>query len=151
YFGNQASYGVAITQGVWSHVAVVMRNGQATIYLNGQDNGTIALPTSAGVGPFTVGGVSGAGFSGLIDEVRVFTFGSGQFDPSDLLVNSMRVVTLAATGVGGTNATLNGSASALGDPLSAWFEWGTTTNYGNVTPIQAFGSGIISTNFNSRL
>ena len=51
------------------------------------------------------------------------------------------VTTLPASGVSQTTATLNGMANPKGAATSAWFEWGTTTNYGNVTPPQALGSG----------
>jgi hypothetical protein len=53
---------------------------------------------------------------------------------------SPRVVTLPAT----LPATLNGSVNPGGTNTAAWFEWGTTTNYGNVTSPQAVGAG---TNF----
>jgi hypothetical protein len=57
------------------------------------------------------------------------------------------VITLPATALGTTNATFNGTANPDGLPLSAWFQWGTTTNYGNVTPAQALGSGSGHTSF----
>src|SRR5207244_2917687 len=57
------------------------------------------------------------------------------------------VATLPASGVGSTNAILNGMANSQGVNTSAWFEWGSTINYGNVTPRQAVGSGGSDTNF----
>jgi len=57
------------------------------------------------------------------------------------------VITLPASVVGATNATLNGTANPDGLPLSGWFEWGTTTNYGNATPAQSLGSAVGNTNF----
>jgi len=57
------------------------------------------------------------------------------------------VATLAATTVGTTNATLNGAANPAGADTQGYFEWGTTTSYGNVTPSQALGSGTGNTNF----
>jgi hypothetical protein len=54
--------------------------------------------------------------------------------PSDAPISSLPTVqTLAATGLGGSVATLNGMVNPEGLFTSAWFEWGTTTNYGNVT------------------
>jgi hypothetical protein len=38
-------------------------------------------------------------------------------------------------------AILSGSANPLGQAVSAWFEWGTDTTYGNQTASQAIGSG----------
>lgn len=61
------------------------------------------------------------------------------------------VSTLPAGPVGATNATLNGSANPWGARASGWFEWGATTNYGNVTPAQALGSGVGITNFSHGL
>jgi hypothetical protein len=61
------------------------------------------------------------------------------------------VTTLGATGVGATNATLNGSINPNENASSAWFEWGTTTNYGNTTAPQSRGNGSSSTNFSQVL
>lgn len=51
------------------------------------------------------------------------------------------VNTLAASNVGAFRATLKGTANPNGTNATAWFEWGPTTNYGNVTPAQAVGGG----------
>ena len=59
--------------------------------------------------------------------------------------------TLPANPVGATNATLNGTANPDGLAMAGWFEWGTTTNYGNITPAQALGSGGSNTNFSRGL
>src|SRR5678815_3716672 len=39
------------------------------------------------------------------------------------------------------SARLNGQANPNGSPTLAWFEWGTSLAYGNVTPPQSVGSG----------
>ena len=44
------------------------------------------------------------------------------------------VYTTVASQQGLTSARLNGSVTALGLNTTAWFEWGATTNYGNLTP-----------------
>jgi hypothetical protein len=41
--------------------------------------------------------------------------------------------TAAATGIDAQSETLNGSVVPSGLPTAMWFEWGATTNYGNVT------------------
>jgi hypothetical protein len=51
------------------------------------------------------------------------------------------VWTLPATAVSTTAATLNGTANPNGHPSSAWFQWGTTTSYGNLTPATDIGGG----------
>lgn len=43
------------------------------------------------------------------------------------------VVSYAATSVGATNVTLNGSVNGNGLPVGAWFEYGTNTSYGSST------------------
>src|SRR5205807_4924032 len=51
------------------------------------------------------------------------------------------VVTGAATGIGVTTATLNGTANPNAAATNANFEYGLTTGYGGATPSQALGSG----------
>jgi len=53
--------------------------------------------------------------------------------------------TSPATSVGSTSATLNGSANPLGAPMTVWFEWGTTTSYGNTTASVSYGGTGTST------
>jgi hypothetical protein len=48
-------------------------------------------------------------------------------------VGQPQVTTLAATGVAATSATLNGTVNGEGQPTTAWFLYGTTTNYGSST------------------
>ncbi len=48
--------------------------------------------------------------------------------------------TQPAQAVTGSTAQLNGMATPNGLPAAAWFEWGTTTNYGNVTPAVNVGN-----------
>jgi len=59
---------------------------------------------------------------------------------SDLRPFSPGAETLSASFVTDRNVTLNGVAYPVGMNTSAWFEWGTTTNYGNATPAQPIGS-----------
>ncbi len=47
---------------------------------------------------------------------------------------SPTVTTLPASDIGPAGATLNGSVVADGADSTAWFQYGTTTNYGNATP-----------------
>ena len=42
-------------------------------------------------------------------------------------------ITLAASGVTASNAILNASVNPNGAPTTVYFQWGGTTNYGNVT------------------
>jgi hypothetical protein len=158
--GGVASVGApGALSNVWTHVALVRNNGSSTLYINGIASGTNTtatplLPTGGfalaapAVNPFPA-----YSFNGTIDEVRLFTFGPGQFSTNDLsyypapATNPPTVGTLPATGVANAAATLNGTVNPGGLPTMAWFQWGTTTNYGNLTPVQSLGSGNISTNF----
>ncbi|MGD0251350.1 MAG: S8 family serine peptidase [Verrucomicrobiota bacterium] len=49
--------------------------------------------------------------------------------------------TQPASAVTGTGAQLNGMATPNGLPATAWFQWGTTTAYGNQTPTVGVGTG----------
>jgi hypothetical protein len=72
--------------GAWIHVALVRTNGVNIFYVEGKpfaSSGTVPGATYVlhlGIEP----GGSGM-FEGNIDEARVFTFNSGEFDPRDLL------------------------------------------------------------------
>jgi subtilisin-like proprotein convertase family protein len=48
--------------------------------------------------------------------------------------------TQPAQAVTGASARLNGMVTPGGLPTTAWFEWGTTTNYGNTTPLTGVGN-----------
>lgn len=51
------------------------------------------------------------------------------------------VVTGAATKVGPTSATLNGTVDPNGRPTNWFFEYGTSTSYGSTTAVKSAGSG----------
>ena len=53
-------------------------------------------------------------------------------------------VTLAASGVTLTNATLNASVTPNGAPATVFFRWGATTNYGNFTATNIISSKLSS-------
>jgi len=46
-----------------------------------------------------------------------------------------------ATNINGNSTTLNATVNPNGSTTTVYFEWGTTTSYGNITPIQPIGSG----------
>jgi len=156
-FGDVVAVGAtnSAVMDVWTHVAVVRNNGTSTLYINGIASGTNGLAPRPVTGGFAVGAPAlnpfpAYLFNGTIDEVRVFTFAAGQFSPNDLSFYAPippAVTTLPATGVSNNAATLNGTANPGGSPTTAWFQWGTTTNYGNLTSPQPVGSGYFNTNF----
>jgi len=73
------------------------------------------------------------------------------FFPSGVLPFTPAAETLPASGIGGTTATLNGAANPEGTNTSAWFEWGTTDNFGNITSSQSLGGGTNRVNFSQGL
>jgi len=74
------------------------------------------------------------------------------FEQVSITVNEMpgaTVITTTATGVEQTQANLNGTVNPNGSATNAWFEWGTTTSYGNATMPQPLGNGNIEANIAS--
>ena len=80
------------------------------------------------------------------------TYGSNSsFTTSACPTPSPTVVTSAASGIGETVARLNGTADPNGASTSAWFQWGTSTAYGNTTTPNSAGSGTSPVSFNADL
>jgi hypothetical protein len=62
------------------------------------------------------------------------------------------VATSAASSISATAARLNGSADPNGASTSAWFQWGTSTAYGNTTaPATSVGSGTTAVSYSFNL
>ena len=61
------------------------------------------------------------------------------------------VVTSPASNVSDSGVRLNGSADPNGATANAWFQWGTTTGYGNVTAGTSVGSGTSPASYSSNL
>jgi hypothetical protein len=75
-----------------------------------------------------------------------FVASDGLYDstPATITINVAAlptVATLPAPQVTCSNALLNGCVSPNSLATAAWFQWGATTNYGNVTSNLALGSG----------
>lgn len=72
----------------------------------------------------------------------VFTNGDVCLDGGDQTFTTPAVSPTASTGVvsvvSATAVFLNGSVNPEGSPVTVWFNWGTTTNYGNATPSPPF-------------
>jgi hypothetical protein len=78
----------------------------------------------------------------------VATNTSGTSHGSDALFTTLvppDVVTGAATSVGATSATLNGTVDPNGRETTYWFEYGTSTAYGSKTAVASAGSGTTPT------
>ena len=61
------------------------------------------------------------------------------------------VSTNAASSVTYNSATLNGTVNPNGLSTSVWFNWGTTTSYGNASGVADAGSGTTTTSWQSTL
>ena len=58
-------------------------------------------------------------------------------------------VTLSTSGITTNSVALNTSVNPGGRHTSVWFQWGTTTSYGNLTPVTSIGDGAASLNFSN--
>jgi hypothetical protein len=144
-FGGVTAFGTNVaTANVWTHLALVCDNGNSTLYINGVGSGSVLVSPGVPSGNFALAAVPQSPtnfFNGLIDEVRVFTFAPGQFSTNDLLWNQNgAVITLPPTAISSTSAQLKGTLNPNGVDTTAWFQYGTTTNYGSFTP-STFVSG----------
>jgi hypothetical protein len=87
-FGGLLEFGSAtVTPNVWTHLALVRAGGLSTLYINGVSAGTAATTPNSPAGNFLIGAnnLQGENFAGALDEVRVFTFGTGEFNVTNLL------------------------------------------------------------------
>ncbi|MEW6184909.1 MAG: hypothetical protein AB1585_04115 [Thermodesulfobacteriota bacterium] len=66
-------------------------------------------------------------------------------------IDNPRVITCPATNVNLNGATLNGKATPYWVPTLYWFEWGTSTAYGNSTDLQITYIGLGSVDVSAHL
>lgn len=140
-FGGVTAFGTNVaTANVWTHLALVRDSGLSTLYVNGGPSVTDPSTPAVPQGRFALAAPpqspTSQFFTGLLDEVRVFTFAPGQFKTSDLLLNqptSFRATTIPPTSLTTNTATLNGTINPGGLPTTAWFEWGLYSPFGSNT------------------
>ncbi len=110
--------------------------------------GSSTLPQSLGSGITDVSIT--ATLAGLVGNTTynyrvVATNSSGTTNGSNqsfsTLVPPPTATTNPASGVTTSTATLNSSVNPNGGATTIYFEWGTTTAYGNSTPVRSIGSG----------
>ncbi|MCU1275856.1 MAG: putative outer rane adhesin like protein [Bryobacterales bacterium] len=85
---------VAVPDQTWTHLAIVRDGGTSTFYVKGIPVGSSTLTATAATQDFSVGAAycavcggpnpSTEHLDGWVDEVRLFTFDAGKFNPSDL-------------------------------------------------------------------
>lgn len=112
-----------------------------------------ALPNLNNITPLqSLGsGVTSTNFKAVLADLAVGTYQFRAVGSNSLgiVLGSVRefntgpfVETLPATNLSLTIATLNGVANPNGLDTSFWFEWGSSTNYGNITPLNVLaGAG----------
>jgi len=59
--------------------------------------------------------------------------------------------TLPASGIAVSNATLNASVNPNGAATTVYFQWGTTTDYGNTTTVSGIGGGVTNVGMNAAI
>lgn len=112
-------------------------------------SGSVTVPGSVVLGTYNLGAIAD-------DQHRVVEDGNesnnaflnGTIDIADA---APTVTTSTAADITESSATLNGVVNPHGQATNAWFEWGLTTAYGNMTPLQDVGSGDTGTTFNDTL
>ncbi|MFH1230185.1 MAG: hypothetical protein V1709_01670 [Planctomycetota bacterium] len=86
----------------------------------------------------------------LVAFVTVFNYvgcgGGGGGGSSGSSGVTFSIVTNPASSVGQTTATLNGAGNPKGVNTNVYFQYGTTTSYGNVAGYQSIGSGTTTVN-----
>ncbi len=123
-YGGQVAFGTGtVVPGVWTHVALVRDSGVATLYVNGVAAGSWSGTPTIPLGSFTLGAPSANPvnqfYTGLMDEVRVFTFAPGQFSTNDLLVSQNPALTwsspnlLEGSAAGTDSVTLKAASSGI--------------------------------------
>ena len=128
-FGGVAFFGSApVVTNVWTHLALVRQAGTATFYVNGVASGSTTAPPLVPMGSFAVGAAPPAlnsGFiSGLADEVRFFTFTSGEFTTDK--------------GLWAITAWTNDASSGLAPGVAWAYHFGATTT-GTVNSVSVPG------------
>ncbi len=136
------------TAGVWTHLALVRDSGVGTLYINGVASASFLDTPNPPAGRFAVGSdpqiLGGETFTGLMDEVRVFTFAPGQFTTNDLLLNARNPVpanlcnvqslgngVVRFSFINNTNTTATFtvlSSTDLSLPVTNWTSVGVATN-----------------------
>ena len=116
------------TNNAWAHLAMVCSNGISTFYVNGSLIATRPVFPNTPTGNFGLACAPEApgtqSFTGLIDEVRVFTFSPNNFNVSDLLLNAPieKVDLLPATQITASNSVLRSAVNPGGVATAGWFE-----------------------------
>ena len=115
----------SVTLNQWTHLALVRDSGVATFYVNGAASGTNTSAPAMPVGNFAVNG----GWSGSIDEMRLFAFPAGTFTMGNLLLKATAIGIEQPLGTSlGNGGTRDFGSPAVGSSADLMF---TIKNNGN--------------------
>jgi alpha-tubulin suppressor-like RCC1 family protein len=114
-------------------------------------NGIRRIPQPGNGGPVGYKTITGLGLGRYYWAVQSVdsAFAGSAFTPEQIF--DYAAATLPATDINTTKARLNGMLDTNRLPATAWFEWGTTTNYGNSTSGQTIGvssNGLVASPIN---
>jgi hypothetical protein len=126
------------TTGIFTQIAIIEANAGTGSGVYCEDTGLIANTTYC----YRVRAYNITGNSSYSKEICATT------NPSTILPTA---ITGLATNITSNSATLNGTVNPNGVATGAFFQWGTTTLYGNLTTSQVLGSGINNINISSNL
>ncbi len=135
-----------------SSITVGFQWGATTSYGNTETVSTLGGPSATIDQNYSLT-VTGLTFA-TTHHFRAFASNSGGFffgPNQSFRTRGLSAETLPASGLTQTAATLNGAVNPGGSNTTAWFEFGFSTNYGNITPPRALGSGDANTNFSETL
>jgi uncharacterized repeat protein (TIGR03803 family) len=100
---------------------------------------------------FTLTNVSLAASDSTYSVLVTNNFGTALSSNAVLTVVPAPVTTLPASSISATGAVLNGSVTLGSDVTVVWFDWGTDTNYGNITDATIVPGNNGSNNISSTL
>ncbi len=135
YLSDMGSYSTVTVYFKWGNYSS-MQNTTGSQVMYGP--GSFSIPLS-GLAPNTTYYFQAVGKSDVVGVAPVYGDTSSFYTSGG---GTLSVSTGAQTGVTSTSATINGYLNSLGDYGDAyvWFEWGTSTGYGQTTAIQTMYS-----------
>ena len=78
WIGAESGTGQTIAANTWTHLAIIRENGVSTFYINGvAQTGTLNVAPTHGTGHIGVQSGGTGTYEGDLDELRMFTFDSG--------------------------------------------------------------------------
>ncbi len=128
------------TDNTWYHLAFVLGASSTEVYINGVDQGAIALGTGTATGqPLTMGYISNTGeaLTGALDEVRIWNV---QRSGTDINSTMQSTLTGSESGLVGLFSFNQGSASGSNTGLTYALDGTSNNNHGVLTNFALSGT-----------